>query len=216
MSLLGAPWTLQASVKCSSSSYQNVHPSLCITCHLNCECLGLCDSLFNSSLSPGFLWAQGIQDSYPPGCNPTFQGECVLLCPLYRGPPGEWMPWPQDWAWLHRGPPLLPAPPAMASHHLVTLTPSSQLISSPWATSALSLCSPAKAFWGQPYPLRGLSSLYVLLYTSALFQRASPSPLLQIKKKGSPLTKAADLVPSHGVQLQGAEHRIAFRTPWNL
>lgn len=91
-----------------------------------------------------------------PGCNPTFRESCVLLCPLCGGLQGEWIPtWPQDWACLHRGPPFLPVPPAMASHRLVTLTPSSQLISSPWATSDLSLCSPAKAFWGQPYPLPG-------------------------------------------------------------
>lgn len=101
----------------------------------------------------------GLKDPKTPTLSPVTLPSGRVLCycaPSTGSTRGSGSPtWPQDWACLHRRPPLLPAPPATASHHLVTLTPSSQLILSPWATSDLSLCSPAKAFWGQPYPLLG-------------------------------------------------------------
>lgn len=100
LDVTGSPYPASLCVKCSSC-YQNVHPSLCITCQSE---LGAWGSVILSSQLPHEVSQMLLNPRLlPPGCNPTFRESCVLLCLFLWGPPGEWiLTWPQDWAWLRR------------------------------------------------------------------------------------------------------------------
>ena len=103
-----------------------------------------------------------------------------------------------------------------ASHHLVTLTPSSQLILSPWATFDFPLCSPAKALWEQPCLLLGTAlpspgNLRALCPSppSALFPEGKYFSFVQIQK-GAPSDQTSLLGRSTPGQTVWSRKRCPF------